>query len=146
MLGNTEIAFESARSQFWVVDANVSVHSIASKRLLLRCSLHRIWQILNVFFSKHQLSWNIQHHVVLCFQLLKYAHAFPLSDGMIPIVSLCLYCMVDLQKACLLIFHNICSSNLDFILTMQTTRSRKSFSFPLKMHRTQTTAMQIELE
>ena len=24
MLGNTEVAFESARSQFWVVDANVS--------------------------------------------------------------------------------------------------------------------------
>lgn len=24
MLGDTEVAFESARSQFWVVDANVS--------------------------------------------------------------------------------------------------------------------------
>lgn len=25
MLGNNEVAFESARSQFWVVDANVSL-------------------------------------------------------------------------------------------------------------------------
>lgn len=30
MLGNTEIAFESARSQFWVVDAKVSFSSDVS--------------------------------------------------------------------------------------------------------------------
>lgn len=65
MLGNTEHAFDSAKSQFWVVDANVS--SIISQELWISArqlclqGLFFAFDITHVFSSNISSSnWN--HH------------------------------------------------------------------------------------
>lgn len=55
MLGNTEVAFESARSQFWVVDAKVSIPSYTLLTQNFPWSFNRaVWHFFVIFFSLFQ--------------------------------------------------------------------------------------------
>ena len=71
MLGNSEVAFESARSQFWIVDAHVSRISkifssifgitVLARITLLRCSIK-----INCIFYQNKL-----HNPISCASVCK---------------------------------------------------------------------------
>lgn len=71
MLGNTEIAFESARSQFWVVDAKVSISSyfpLWHGHLSRTQALYVLSSLLLVFCYKCLVHCNVVKDLCLSFE------------------------------------------------------------------------------